>query len=123
MSSNPTRRERVSWPPIAERAAEIARSYATPVTLRQLFYRLVAELLIPNTLRYYKALSRQTARARRQDGFPSLIDQGRSIERPCPSTIPRMRSPTCATCTDATAPRGSPTRSISESRKRAWSSS
>ena len=42
---------RKSWPPIIERAAKIVREYDTAVTLRQLFYRLVAEGLLANTQR------------------------------------------------------------------------
>jgi hypothetical protein len=34
---------RLDWQPILERAAEIVDSYETPVTLRQLFYRLVGD--------------------------------------------------------------------------------
>ncbi len=33
---------RLDWPPIIDRAAQIVASYDTGVTLRQLFYRLVA---------------------------------------------------------------------------------
>src|SRR6266704_1478269 len=40
---------RVNWQPVFERAAEVVRGYDTPVTLRQLFYRLVSEQVIPNT--------------------------------------------------------------------------
>ena len=40
---------RLDWRPIIERAGEIVRSYDTSVTLRQLFYRLVSEQLLPNT--------------------------------------------------------------------------
>jgi hypothetical protein len=35
---------RKSWPPIVERAAQVVDEYETPVTLRQLFYRLVSEV-------------------------------------------------------------------------------
>jgi hypothetical protein len=80
--TSPTRRERVPWARIVERAAAIVESYDTGVTLRQLFYRLVSELVIPNTPNAYKELSRHTAAARRDGGFPRLIDQGLSIERP-----------------------------------------
>lgn len=73
---------RIDWPTILARGAAIVRSYTTGVTLRQLFYRLVAALLFPNTHNAYSGLSRQTARARRADAFPALIDLGRGIERP-----------------------------------------
>jgi hypothetical protein len=72
---------RTDWAPIIERAAEIVYSYATSVTLRQLFYRLVSEQVIPNTQTAYKRLSALTAEARRAGGFPDLIDRGRSIHR------------------------------------------
>lgn len=70
---------RRSWPEIVERAAEIVRGYSTGVTLRQLFYRLVAAGLLPNTPTAYKQLSARTAEARRGDRFPALIDQGREV--------------------------------------------
>lgn len=73
---------RLSWPPIIEHAAAIVRSYETGVTLRQLFYRLVADGTIPNTRTAYKSLSDRTARARRLDQFPALVDRRRSIDRP-----------------------------------------
>jgi hypothetical protein len=72
---------RTDWAPIVERAAGIVRSYDTSVTLRQLFYRLVAEQTLPNTTTAYKRLSDLTAKARRADEFPELIDRGRSIHR------------------------------------------
>jgi len=37
-----------SWPTILIRARQIMAQYDTPVTLRQIFYRLVSEQLIPN---------------------------------------------------------------------------
>jgi hypothetical protein len=70
-----------AWPAIVARAAVIAASYDTPVTLRQLFYRLVAEQALPNTQVAYKTLSARTAEARREDGFPELADRGREIHR------------------------------------------
>lgn len=70
-----------SWTPIIEKAAEIVRSYDTGVTLRQLFYRLVAAELLPNTSAAYKTLSSRTAEARRAGRFPDLIDRTRSIHR------------------------------------------
>ena len=71
----------LAWRSVIERAAEIVRSYATSVTLRQLFYRLVSEQLIPNSEPAYKRLSGLTAQARRAGTFPALIDRGRSIHR------------------------------------------
>lgn len=40
------------------------KQYQTKMTLRQIYYRLVAKLLIPNTLNQYKALSRILVKAR-----------------------------------------------------------
>jgi hypothetical protein len=77
MASNP----RIDWASIIERAAEIVRSYDTGVTLRQLFYRLVSEQLIPNVDTSYKRLSALTAQARRDGAFPELVDRGRHIHR------------------------------------------
>jgi hypothetical protein len=71
----------LSWPPIIDRAAEIVDGYDTPVTLRQLFYRLVAAELIPNTTHAYQHLSRLTARGRRDGTFPELADRGRRIHQ------------------------------------------
>jgi hypothetical protein len=69
------------WSTILDQAAEIVRSYTTGVTLRQLFYRLVAAEVLPNTVNSYKALSSKTAAARRDSGFPALIDRTRTIHR------------------------------------------
>ena len=55
------RRPSIHWPPIIEQAAEIVRSYDTGVTLRQLFYQLVSEGLIPNVQTAYSRLSHLTA--------------------------------------------------------------
>jgi hypothetical protein len=72
---------RLDWPPIIARAAEIVNSYDTSVTLRQLFYRLVSEQLLPNTDTSYKTLSAKTAEGRRAGTFPELVDRGRAIHR------------------------------------------
>lgn len=77
-----TGRPRRSWDPIIARAAEIVRSYDIPVTLRQLFYRLVSEGLIPNETTPYNQLSYKTAEFRRKGEFPPLFDRGRSISQP-----------------------------------------
>ena len=58
----------------------IVESYDTRVTLRQLFYRLVAAALILNIDSHYKTLSRLTAQGRRDGSFPELMDTTRSIE-------------------------------------------
>jgi hypothetical protein len=72
---------RVDWPEVLAEAASIVVSYDTGVTLRQLFYRLVAAERLPNTAGAYKALSSRTAEARRSGRFPPLIDRTRSIHR------------------------------------------
>lgn len=72
---------RRSWPTIVAHASAIVRTYATGVTLRQLFYRLVSNGTLPNTVSAYKLLSSYTATARRDGHFPDLIDQSRAIHR------------------------------------------
>ena len=69
----------IKWAPVLEAGVAIVEGYDTQVTLRQLFYRLVAVGLVPNTTTAYKNLSRQTALARRDGVFPSLADNTRSI--------------------------------------------
>src|SRR5262249_19393503 len=76
------------WPDILEQAAAIVDSYETRVTLRQLFYRLVAAEVLPNTTAAYKGLSRHSAAARRRGEFPALLDRGRSIHRDQTFTSP-----------------------------------
>ncbi len=72
---------RRNWQAILKRAADIVNSYDTSVTLRQLFYRLVAAQILENTRSDYNQLSRWTAEARRTGTFPDLLDRTRSIER------------------------------------------
>jgi hypothetical protein len=74
--------KRLSWPTILKHAAEIVDSYTTGVTLRQLFYRLVAALLLPNLQMRYRQLSARTAEARRAGTFPDLMDRKSRIRRP-----------------------------------------
>lgn len=70
------------WAPIIARAAEIVESYNIPVTLRQLFYRLVMEELLANAVSPYKGLSERTAALRRRGDFPALFDRTRRVLRP-----------------------------------------
>ncbi len=72
---------RLEWSAILGQAAEIVGSYDTGVTLRQLFYRLVATEVLPNTRVAYNTLSHVTAEARREGRFPSLVDRTRQIYR------------------------------------------
>jgi hypothetical protein len=74
--------KRLSWPVILKHAAEIVDSYTTGVTLRQLFYRLVAALILPNLQTRYRQLSAYTAEARRAGTFPELLDRKSRILRP-----------------------------------------
>jgi len=73
--------ERLNWSQLLAEAAAIVATYDTLVTLRQLFYRLVATGRLPNTINAYKALSRFTAEARRLGSFPALMDRTRTIHR------------------------------------------
>lgn len=70
-----------NWNAILEHAAAIVNSYSTRVTLRQLFYRLVADQTLRNTRSEYGQLSAKTAQARRDGWFPQLMDRTREIER------------------------------------------
>ncbi len=72
---------RINWDALVPEATAIVESYDTGVTLRQLFYRLVASEQLPNTSTAYKGLSRVTAAARREGRFPKLIDPTRTINR------------------------------------------
>lgn len=69
------------WGLILEHARDIVNSYDTRVTLRQLFYRLVADHTLRNTRSEYGQLSSKTAQARRDRWFPELMDRTRDIER------------------------------------------
>jgi hypothetical protein len=75
---------RLDWATIIGEGAAIVRSYSTRVTLRQLHYRLVAANVggYQNTLGCYKQLSSRTAELRRAGAFPTLADNGRSVDRP-----------------------------------------
>jgi hypothetical protein len=70
---------RKNWDEILQTAKGIVDSYDTPVTLRQLFYRLVSQEILKNTRSEYTALSNRTAKARREGWFPSFIDRTREI--------------------------------------------
>lgn len=72
---------RIHWAGVLDHARSIMASYDTGVTLRQLFYRLVADETLPNTRQAYKVLSDRTAKARRAGDFPDFIDRQREITR------------------------------------------
>jgi hypothetical protein len=65
-----------------------AESYDTDVTLRQLFYQLVARQIIRNTDSDYTYLSQRTAIGRREGTFPTLIDQRSEIHVPSTFSSP-----------------------------------
>ena len=73
---------RSKWDRIIDAARDIATSYDTAVTLRQLFYRLIAALLIANSDSNYNYLSKLTAEGRRDGTFPELIDTTHKIVEP-----------------------------------------
>jgi hypothetical protein len=70
-----------SYDEIVVVAQEVFDQYDTAITLRQLYYRLVARLLIPNTINSYKRLSRIMVKAREQGDVPinCLEDRSRRI--------------------------------------------
>ena len=75
---------RCAQTPVAEhrdRAADIVTGYdrVGGCTLRQAYYRLVAEGLIPHTAPTYRRLSSRLAQARREERFPDLIDPLREV--------------------------------------------
>jgi hypothetical protein len=70
---------RLDWTEIVDRAARVVYSFGTEVTLRQIFYALVADGTLPNSTSAYKTLSARTAEARREGRFPALTDRTRRI--------------------------------------------
>jgi len=72
----------IRWSAVLPHAASIVDSYDGGVTLRQLFYRLVGDGTVPNTVSAYKSLSDRTTAARRESEFPALVDRSRHIARP-----------------------------------------
>ena len=70
-----------SYEKIVAAALDVFDQYDTAITLRQLYYRLVARLLIPNTINSYKRLSRIMVKAREQEDVPvnCLEDRSRRI--------------------------------------------
>ncbi|MGW1620513.1 hypothetical protein [Streptomyces sp. NPDC002172] len=75
---------RLQWPRIVDRAAGIVTSYdeVGGCTLRQAYYRLVSEGLIPHTAPTYRRLSARLAQARREERFPDLFDRLREVHVP-----------------------------------------
>jgi hypothetical protein len=66
---------------VVEASLEIFQQYDTAITLRQLYYRLVSRLLIPNTVNSYKRLSRIMVKAREDGDVPvnCLEDRSRRV--------------------------------------------
>ncbi len=77
-----SRPSKYNWGTVIPAAVDIVKSYDTPVTLRQLFYRLVSLELLPNTRNAYTLLSSRTAELRRRGEFPDLLDNVRDIHAP-----------------------------------------
>jgi hypothetical protein len=70
--------ERIDWKGIIiPKVKELLDSFSYRPTLRQIFYRLVAALLIPNTEVTYKSLSRATVLAREEATIDPLCFQDR----------------------------------------------
>jgi hypothetical protein len=76
----PPKPRRVRWGHVLDAAREIVAEYDTRMTVRQLFYRLVAGQHLPNTPGYYRGLSWYTAIARREGTFPALADDSREFD-------------------------------------------
>jgi hypothetical protein len=70
-----------SYNEIVEASLKTFKQYDTAITLRQLYYRLVSNLLIPNTINSYKRLSRIMVKAREERDVPinCLEDRSRRI--------------------------------------------
>lgn len=69
---------------LLERVADILAEYDFPLTLRQLFYRLVAAHVLPNTEGAYGGLSSKLVKAREAGIIDpeALVDRTRSPRRP-----------------------------------------
>lgn len=72
----------VRWQPVLARAIEIMKSLDLEPSLRQVYYRLMGERLIPSTKSAYTVFSRTSAKGRREGWFPSFSEGGRRIMRP-----------------------------------------
>lgn len=79
---------RIKWGPVIARAGEIAQSFTIRPTLRQLFYAVVSEQLLPNTRYHYQQLSSLTAPMRDEGTFPELEDRTRKVHGGAVPTVP-----------------------------------
>lgn len=70
-----------SYEQLVEASLQIFTQYDSPITLRQLYYRLVAKKIIDNTINNYKRLSRIIVKAREKRDVPinCLEDRSRRI--------------------------------------------
>ena len=70
-----------SYHQMVEASLQIFTQYDAPITLRQLYYRLVAKKIIENTINDYKRLSRIMVKAREEKDVPinCLEDRSRRI--------------------------------------------
>lgn len=67
----------MNYKDIVNHVAEVIGSYNIPITLRQIYYRLVAAGHIPNTRSSYNGLSKHLVRARENQD----IDESRIVDR------------------------------------------
>jgi hypothetical protein len=67
----------MNYAEIVKAVNEVLAQYTMPLTLRQIYYRLVAKLLIPNTVTCYKQLSHMLVKARER----GEIDDSRIEDR------------------------------------------
>ncbi|MBA7587344.1 hypothetical protein ES708_29373 [subsurface metagenome] len=73
---------RIDWKGmIIPKVKELLGSFSYRPTLRQIFYRLVAALLIPNTEVTYKSLSRSTVDAREEAHISKKVCLHRGSEK------------------------------------------
>lgn len=85
--------DRIDWRgSVLPHAVGIVESYDTGVTLRKLFYRLVAGGRLPNLKQKYSDLSAYTAQAHRDGKFPSRSTRRATSFVPRRSTARRMPS-------------------------------
>lgn len=64
---------------IIQKANQIISEYEMPLTVRQIYYRFVAEQLIPNNLNSYKSLANKLANGRKAGliDYESIVDRTR----------------------------------------------
>lgn len=75
-----SQKTRIDWEDVLDSIPEIVRQYDTRLTLRQLYYRLVAALKLPNLINAYKGLSAKLVKARESGDLPWDVIEDRSRE-------------------------------------------